>query len=153
MSEKNIKEFIEKANQKALDSILSAEPVWIGVAPAIDSLPGLDGNTILHSGPPISWDRMSVLQKKGIIAGILFEKLADSEEDARMLVEKGDIKVGAANDFGVVGAGVGIVTPSMMLNVCEDINSGARGYCAVWEGRFGLSTWGILPMKHAKTFR
>jgi hypothetical protein len=144
MSAKNIKELIREANQRALDRLLSADAIWTGISPAIEVLPGVGRDTVLHSGPPIEWERMSILQKKGIIGGILFEKLADSEKEAQKIIEKGNIKVGAANDFGVVGAGVGIVTPSMMLNVCEDKNSGARGYCAIWEGRAGLGTWGLF---------
>ena len=144
MSDETIKELIEQANQKALNILLSGDPVWIGVSPAAEVLPGMDKTTILHAGPPIEWERMSVLQRKGIVRGILYEKLADSEEEAKELIHNGTIKIGAANDHSVVGAGVGIVTPSMMVNICEEQQSGVRGYCTVWEGRLGLGTWGVL---------
>jgi hypothetical protein len=100
-------------------------------------------NTILHSGPPIEWERMCMIQGKAIIGGVLHEALANTEEEAVGLVQDGKIDLKPANDLGVAGAGVGIVTASMMVNVVKNKVTGAEGYCCPFGGRADLGTWGV----------
>src|SRR5512143_2523016 len=50
---------IEKANQEAVRRILAGDPVWEDVRPAREVIPGMTENTILHAGPPVTWDRMA----------------------------------------------------------------------------------------------
>jgi hypothetical protein len=38
--------------------ILSGMPHLIGLERAIDVIPGMKSDMLLHAGPPISWDRM-----------------------------------------------------------------------------------------------
>ena len=133
----------DAANQKAFDIMMSAEPVFIGIRKAKEVVPGFRDNLILHAGPPIAWERMIGAQKKGIIGGVLHEKLAKNEKDALGMIEAGEIEIGAANDYFIVGAGAGIVTANMMLNVSRDRQSGVEGYCPPFEGRVGLAVWGV----------
>lgn len=139
-----VKEKIEAANRRAVEILLSADPIWTGVGKALDVLEGMTENTILHSGPPIAWESMVSIQRRGVIRGVVYEGLARSEEEALEIIEQGRIKLGAASDYSVVGSGVGIITPSMALNICENKITGAKGYCPLWEGREGLGTWGCL---------
>jgi len=139
----NIKEKIDRANKHALDLMLSANTDWIGIKRAIEVVPGMQKNTILHSGPPINWKQMSNIQKKGIIGGILHEKIAKDEKEAFALINKKEIEIMSANDLGVVGAGVGITSSSMVVNICVDRNTGEKGYCIPFEGRTGLGAWGV----------
>jgi hypothetical protein len=141
--QKNMKILIEEANRKVLDIMLSAEPYWVGMRPAIDAIPGMNCNTILHSGPPIEWERMAEVQKKGIIGGIRHEGLASTNEEAVRLIQDGQIEIRAAADLGVAGPGVGIVAPSMPVNICRDMTTGKEGYCIPFEGRVGLGAWGV----------
>lgn len=151
--ERDIKAVIEEANKKALDIMLSAEPYWTGVRPAIEAVPGMKQNTILHAGPPIEWERMCGVQRRGIIGGILHEGLAGTEEEAIRLVENGNIEVLSAMDLGVAGAGVGIVTPSMVVNICRDKQTGKEGYCVPFEGRVGLGVWGVYNEEVEKNLK
>jgi hypothetical protein len=48
---------IAAANQEALDRLCRARPAWTAVRPAREAL-GLQGQTLLHAGPPIAWERM-----------------------------------------------------------------------------------------------
>lgn len=138
-----LKAKIDAANEKALQILLNAEPYWIGIKPALDAVPGMKPNLILHSGPPIDWDKMISTQRKGIVSGILHEKLAKTEEEAIRKVESGEIEVGSANDYFCIGAGAGIITPSMVVNICRDLKTGKEGYCIPFEGRNGLGVWGL----------
>jgi hypothetical protein len=134
---------IETANEKVLQSLLTSEPFWVGMKPAREVVPGMKANYVLHSGPPIEWDRMCDTQRNGILGGILHEKLAGTKEEALALVQKGEVEYHSANDFGTVGAGVGITTASMPVNICRDLKSGEEGYCIPFEGRDGLGAWGV----------
>ncbi len=52
---------IAPANKKALEIINSGKAVLTGMDVALKVIPGMHKDLILHSGPPISWDRMCVL--------------------------------------------------------------------------------------------
>src|SRR4051812_2282509 len=49
---------VRAANALAVERILSARPMLVGVRPAGAVVSGLGPRTILHAGPPIGWDRM-----------------------------------------------------------------------------------------------
>jgi hypothetical protein len=143
----DIKAKIQEANEQALQLLLSGEPHWVGMRPAVETIPGMKSNYIFHSGPPIEWERMCDTQKNGILGGVIHEKLAKTREEALALVEKGEVEIFAANDFGTVGPGAGIVTPSMPVNICRDLQTGKEGYCIPFEGRDGLGAWGVYNEK------
>ncbi|TVM34659.1 DUF1116 domain-containing protein [Oceanidesulfovibrio marinus] len=139
----SIAQKVEEANARAFKHIINAEPYWVGIKRARDVVPGMEPNVILHSGPPISWDRMAPVQQKGILGAVQHEKLAEDEAGALRLVESGAISVRSAMDMGVAGAGAGIVSPSMVVNVCRERNTGKEAYCVPFEGRVGLGVWGV----------
>ena len=47
-----------RANNEALERMISADPVLVDVIPAAEAIPELKDRMILHAGPPIGWDRM-----------------------------------------------------------------------------------------------
>lgn len=143
LRENGLKDKADAANSAAIATMISAEPYWVGIKRVIDVVPGMKPNMILHSGPPIEWERMISTQRKGVIGGILHEKLAASAEEAAGMVEHGEIELGSANDHFCVGAGAGIITPHMVVNVCRDLKTGLEGYCIPFEGRVGLGVWGV----------
>src|SRR5262245_51353752 len=50
---------VDAANKVTLERILAAHQVLVDVRPAIEVVPGMTRDTILHAGPPIAWERMS----------------------------------------------------------------------------------------------
>lgn len=139
----NVQLLSSKANSKVMDHFLSSDPAWVGIKSAFDAVPGMKKNTILHSGPPIQWDKMCTVQKRAVIGGILHEGLANAEDEAIRLIKDGNIDLRSALDLNVAGAGVGIATSSMMVNIVQDRSTGTEGFCCPFEGRTGLATWGI----------
>lgn len=139
----DIKRRIDEANNKVLDTLLEGDLHWVGMERAIDVVPGMKENTIMHGGPPLEWESMTPLTQNGIIGAIFHEGFAGKREEAIKLVEREEIKIVSANDMGVVGVGVGIVSPSMVVNVCRDLKTGHEGYCISFEGRSGLGAWGV----------
>lgn len=136
-------ERVQMANQKALDILLAQEVRWVRFQKALEVIPGMQPNMLLHAGPPIEWERMQPVMRQGLISGAIHEKLAKTREEAEIMILRGDIRIKSANDFFCVGVGVGIVTPSMPVTVCEDTHTGMQGYCIPFEGRSGLGAWGV----------
>jgi len=137
---------IEEANKKVIDIINNTDPYWIGVKPAKDCVPGVEDGMVMHSGPDIPWDKMCATQQQGGINGCLYEGYAKNEDEARKMLEKGEVRFVSSNDYHLVGPGSGITTPSMAVNIVEDKNTGFRGFCPPFEGpnRGGLAGWGIF---------
>lgn len=134
---------INEANQKAYNILMDAEPYFVGIKKVIDTVPDFKPNMVLHSGPPIEWDRMIKTQRKGIVGAVLHEKLAKTEEEALGMIKAGEIIIESANDHFCVGAGAGIISASMVVNVSVDRKTGKEGYCIPFEGREGLAVWGV----------
>ena len=49
-----IQEKIASANEKAVNCIINANPVWVDVLPASECVDGMEDYMILHSGPRLS---------------------------------------------------------------------------------------------------
>lgn len=143
--DQNITEKIAQANDLVVQRMQQSDPYWVGMAPAKDCVPGVEEGLLLHSGPEIAWEDMCETQRQGGINGALYEGYAQTEEEARRLLEKGEIRFHAGNDYHICVPGSGIATPSMVLNIVEDRNTGVRGFCAPFEGpnRGGLAGWGV----------
>lgn len=140
-----IAEKVRQANALVLDRMRSADPVWVGMACAKDCIPDFREGILLHSGPEIAWEDMCETQRQGGVNGALYEGYAKDEAEARRMLEKGEIAFRAGNDYHIVVPGSGIATPSMVVNIVEDKNTGVRGFCAPFEGpnRGGLAGWGV----------
>lgn len=129
-----VAERIANANRETLERILSAQPTLIKLGKAGDDIPGMTKNTILHSGPPVSWERMSGPQKGAVIGGLIYERLAKDEEEARALAASGEIIFDSCHHHNTVGPMAGIVTYSMPVWIVENKTFGNLAYCTLNEG-------------------
>ncbi|MFY9375230.1 MAG: DUF1116 domain-containing protein, partial [Kiritimatiellia bacterium] len=125
---------IEKANQKVMEIILSGTPQLVGLDTARNVIPGMTEDTILHSGPPITWERMCGPMRGGILAGLIYEGRADTIEAAEELAASGAIQYAPCHEHGAVGPMAGIVTPSMPVMIVENEKYGNRAFCTLNEG-------------------
>jgi len=125
---------IEKANEKALKRVLNARPVWIDVEKAIDVIPGMKKNLILHAGPAVTWDRMSGSQRGAVMGALMYEGLAKSPEEAEKLAASGEIEFDPCHHHHTVGPMAGIVSASMPVVVVENETFGNRAFNTLNEG-------------------
>lgn len=139
----SLEEKVNAANAKAFQMMVDSDLYFVGIKRVKDTVPGIKENTVLHSGPPIEWERMLPIQKNGIVGAVMHEKLAKTREEALGMVMAGEIEIGSANDYFCVGAGAGIISPSMVVNISVDRKTGLEGYCIPFEGREGLAVWGV----------
>ncbi len=131
----SVEDLRQRANQQALERIVSAEPVLVDVAPAGEVVPGMAADLILTSGAPLEWPEFTGGQRRAIIYGAIYEGLADSPEDAAWRLDRGEIRVRSTQQHGCVGSVAGIYTASMPVFVVRDETSGATAYCNFYEGR------------------
>ncbi len=133
---------IEDANAETLKRMLSGDPVLVDCIPAGDAIPALKAGMILHSGPPIGWDRMCG-PMRGAVTGIaVFEGWASDLADAEKRAAGGQFQFAPNHHHGAVGPMTGMTTLSQPVLVVENRTFGNRAYCAINEGlgkvmRFG----------------
>ena len=89
----DIKEKIAQANEKTVHMLMDSDPVWVDMKPAIECVDGLEDHMILHSGPPIAYEDMTMLHKRGMVSAMLFEGWAKDEEEAVKRLKAGEIKI------------------------------------------------------------
>ncbi|MFC2030302.1 DUF1116 domain-containing protein [Chloroflexota bacterium] len=130
----DLKGKIEAANQQALEVIVSSRPRWVDVRPAIDVVPGMKENMVLHAGPPISWERMCSAQKKGVMGASIYEGLASNFEEAEAMARDGELIVEPCHEHAAVGSMTGITSASMPVMVVENPPHGNRSFINVHEG-------------------
>lgn len=146
---------IHEANQLAVEKITLSEPYWVDVLPAGEVLENFEPRTILHSGPPIDYDRMCILHRRGMINAVLFEGWASDEQAADALLRSGAVRIDSAMNYNTVGSGTGIITQSVPLLVTEDKHTGRRAGVFPHEGKFGggFCGWGIFSDDIAENLR
>lgn len=129
-----MQELINKANAEALERLQKAQPTLVGIGVAIENIPGMTPKTILHAGPPITWDRMSGPLRGAIIGGLIYEGLASNEEEAIKLAESGEITFDSCHHHDAVGPMAGVTTPSMPVWIVKNEAFGNYAYCTLNEG-------------------
>jgi hypothetical protein len=133
------------ANTEATARMVAAEPVLVDVQAAIDVVPGMTRQTILTSGAPLPWDDYYGGQRTGVIGAALYERLAETPDDADRLLRSGEIRLAACHDHGCVGSLAGIYSASMPVFVVENRIGGNRGFCNLFEGpspaRLNYGVW------------
>src|SRR5207244_164139 len=83
-------ETIERATAEALARLTGGRPFVVDCRPAWEALE-LPDRTVLHSGPPIAWERMCEPVQAAVLCAIRYEEWAANDDAARRLVERGDV--------------------------------------------------------------
>ncbi len=128
---------IDAANQKAIDTFLAATPFLVDYQLAKDVIPGMTATTILHAGPPISWERMCGPMQGAVMGALMFEGLAGSPEEAAELAASGKITFSPCHEHDAVGPMAGVIAPNMVVQVFKNKTHGNYAYCPVPEGMGG----------------
>ena len=138
---------IAEANKEAGRRLLAAQPAVIGVGTAIDLLPGMTRKTVLHAGPPVTWERMSGPLRGGVIGGLIYEGLATNREEAERLAASGEITFSPCHHHNAVGPMAGIVTASMPVWVIENKAFGNKAFCTLNEGLGKVLRYGAFSQE------
>jgi hypothetical protein len=125
---------IEKANAEAVERMMEARPVLVGLGKAIDVIPGMKENLLLHAGPPITWERASGPMRGAITGALIFEGKAKDMKSAQKLVESGEIELEPCHHHQAVGPMAGVTCPSMSVYILENKTHNNYSYSNLNEG-------------------
>ena len=140
---------IEKANAQAVERMIEAHPVLVGLGKAKDVIPGMRDNLLMHAGPPITWERASGPMRGALIGALLFEGKAKDETEAEALIKSGEIELEPCHHHQSVGPMAGVTSPSMTVYIIENKKHGNFAYCNINEGygkvlRYGAYSEDVL---------
>ncbi len=125
---------INKANAEAVGRMMEARPVLVGMGKAIDVIPDMHENLLLHAGPPIDWDRASGPMKGAITGALIFEGRAKNMEEAEKLVKSGEIQLEPCHEHQSVGPMAGLTSPNMEVYIIENKTHGNLAFSNMNEG-------------------
>lgn len=133
LSRPNLAERIEAANASAVERIIGSQPVLVGFGQAIDVVPGMTKKTILHAGPPITFERMAGAMKGAVTGALVFEGLAKDLDEAYELAASGEIEFSPCHEHQSVGSMAGVTSASMFMHVVENRPYGNYAYTNLSE--------------------
>ena len=125
---------IDKANSEACERMMESRPLVVGLGKALEVIPDMRENLLLHAGPPITWDRASGPMRGAITGALIFEGKAKNEKEAQALVESGKIALEPCHDHQAVGPMAGVICPSMSVYILEDTVHGNKSFSNLNEG-------------------
>jgi hypothetical protein len=142
-------ELIDKANEEVVSRIKAAEAKLVAVKKAVDVIPQMTKHTILHSGPPIAFDKMAGPMQGAIIGALMYEGLAKDQDEAIKLAQSGKITFDSAHHHQAVGPMAGIISASMPVHVLYNETHKNYSYCTINEGlgkvlRYGANSKEVL---------
>ena len=148
---------VDAANAEAVRRICAGRPMLIGMGKARDVIPGFHDRLITHSGPPITWERMSGPTRGAVIGALIYEGLADTPEAADELAASGQIEFAPCHHYHAVGPMAGIISPSMPVFVVRNDEFGNTVFATQNEGLGRVLRYGaygpevILRLKWMET--
>jgi hypothetical protein len=125
---------IDQTNSEVCRRIISAKPVLTGLGIAIETIPGMKRNMILHAGPPISWERMCGPMHGAVMGALIYEGMAKDEISAAELAASGEIEFSPCHHHSTVGPMAGVVSASMPVWIIENKIFGNKAYSTLNEG-------------------
>ncbi len=125
---------IDAANEIAVQRMIEARPVLIGLDKALDVIPGMHADLLLHAGPPITWERASGPLRGAIIGALIFEGRAQNAAEAEALITAGEIKLEPCHHHNTVGPMAGVTSPSMRVYIVENQTHGNLAFSNLNEG-------------------
>jgi hypothetical protein len=111
---------------------------------AKDVIPGMHENKILHSGPPVTWERMCGPQRGAVMGALIYEGLARDGREAEVLARSGQIEFAPCHHHHCVGPMAGVVSPRMPVFIVENKAFGNHAYCTQNEGLGKVLRYGAM---------
>ncbi len=125
---------IDDANATAVERMIEARPMLVGLGKALDVIPGMHANLLLHAGPPISWEQASGPLKGALIGALIFEGRATNAAEAEALITSGQVQMEPCHHHSSVGPMAGVTSPSMAVYIIENSTHGNRAFSNLNEG-------------------
>jgi len=127
---------VDSANREAVSRMLEARPMWVGLGGALETIPGMRADLLLHSGPPLEWERASGPMRGALEGALRLEGLSRADLDP-------------CHEHHAVGPMAGVISAGMPVLIVEDATSGKRAFSNLNEGlgkvlRYGANDEQVL---------
>jgi len=127
-----------------MERLVGGHPFLVDVRPAIDVVPGMRPDLILHAGPPLRWDEMVPPMQAAVQGALVYAGTARTLDQAGRLARDGRITFAPAHDHGMVGPMAGVVCSAMPVLVVRNEAYGNLAFATINEGlgrvlRFGAN--------------
>lgn len=137
------------ANAAALARLTAGHPFLIDVRAALDVVPGMTPDLILHAGPPLDWDEMVPPMRAAVQGALVHAGRCATPAEAGALVRDGRVRFAPAHDHGMVGPMAGVVCAAMPVFVVRNEAHGNLAFATINEGlgrvlRFGANDETVL---------
>ncbi|MEM7332584.1 MAG: DUF1116 domain-containing protein [Chloroflexota bacterium] len=144
---------IDQANQTAVSRMMEARPILKRIDTAINVIPGMRDDLLLHAGPPITWENASGPLRGAIVGALILEGKATDWDSAIELVTSGQIDLEPCHEHATVGPMAGVTSASMKVYVVENVTHGNIAYSNMNEGygkvlRYGAYSEEVLEKLH-----
>lgn len=125
---------ITEANRQCLDKIQAGTAVWTDIRPAHEVISGMNDYTVLHAGPPLTWEQMCGPMRGAITGACIYEGWATSPEEVDELATGGRLLFDSSHHRHAIGPMSGIITPTMEVNVVRNEPFGIETYSTLYMG-------------------
>lgn len=125
---------IDAANEEVIQRITDGRARLVGMGIAGEVIPGMHERMILHAGPPVAWDRMCGPQRGAVMGALIYEGIAEDQEEAERLAASAEIEFSPCHHHHTVGPMAGIVSPRMPVFIVENPTHGNHAYATMNEG-------------------
>ena len=146
-------EGLDAANMKVVERMRDSQPFLVDVVTAKTVIPILNTKTLLHAGPPIQYHEMTGPMQGSCVGAAIFEGWAENEEDARRMLEAGEVQFVPCHHVHAVGPMGGITSGNMAVMVVRNKADDTVAYCTMNEGigkvlRFGAFNEEVVNRLH-----
>ena len=131
---------VDAANAEVLRRLDTGAPQVVGVRPAGEVVPAVDGRTLLHCGPPIGYADAVDPLRRSMRAAVVAEGWADDVDGADRVLANGQIALEPANRHDACVPMVTAIGPSQPVWVVENAAGGNRAFAPVNQGP-GETAW------------
>jgi Protein of unknown function (DUF1116) len=133
-------ERVDRANREAVRRLDEGVAMLVEVGPAADLVPGMGRRTVLHPGPPLSWERFCDPLRRSVLAAVMAEGWAATPEAAEALVAADGVELEPANHHQAVVPMASAVGPSAPVLAVENRSGGNRAFSGLNQGP-GRTAW------------
>ncbi|EKB7629059.1 DUF1116 domain-containing protein [Enterococcus faecalis] len=142
-------EKIQQANEEAVTRIIQSKPILVGFDKAINVMPDMTETTILHAGPPITYENMCGPMKGAVQGALVFEGLAKDLADADRVARSGAITFSPCHEHDAVGSMAGVTSPNMYVHIIKNETYGNTAFTNLSEQlakvlRFGANDQSVV---------
>jgi hypothetical protein len=115
--------------------MMEARPIVTTMVKALEVVPGIHENMLVHAGPPVTWERMSGPMRGAMIGALIFEGKAKDDKEAEKMLASGKIEFSPCHEHMCTGPMAGVISPSMLVYVVENQTHKIKCFSNLNEGR------------------